>query len=406
MRARWRVLAALALLLGGVRGAEAQAQPSPPPPEAPAVEVTPYGTVFFNGYHNTGGVNNTDVPLWAVAGPGSTGATARQSRLGLRVSGLGALGARLSGVVETDFFGGFPVIGVGDNFGQLRVRLASARLDWSNLSLVLGQDWAVFAPQNPASLACAGIPLFAAGGNPWARLPQVRLERRSGTIVGQLAVLAPSTGDFGSAFLAQASTGMASKLPFFQARLAGAWKNGREKGKAGTVGVSGHYGRSRATPPSGAARDVDSAGVALDVNVPIGGHLALAGEAFLGSNLAGFQAGIFQGLNPDALASGAAAPAPAGIATRGGWAQIGFAPGRSRIRLHAAYGIEDPDDEDLQSASSRDWRVRNETLAVALTHASSAQLSLGVEYRYLRTKLLQSGTRADHHANLAATLSF
>ena len=121
--------------------------------------------------------------------------------------------------VEADFFGGFPTIGTGENFGHVRLRLANARLDWTKTSLVLGQDWMVFAPVNPSSLACAAIPLFAAGGNPWASLPQVRVDGASARLL-QAAVLAPQSGDFSSTFLAQPNRARSPNSPYFQGRVA------------------------------------------------------------------------------------------------------------------------------------------------------------------------------------------
>jgi hypothetical protein len=413
------VVGTLGLVVGWVGRAGAQdPKPSPSPavtaapaaapaPDAPPVKVSPYGVVYFSGYNNNGGVNNTDVPLWAIAGGGSTGATGRQSRIGLRMTGPPVLGAKLSGVVEGDFLGGFPMIGTSDNFGQFRLRLANARLDWSKASLVLGQDWMVFAPQNPATLVGVAIPLFAAAGNPWARLPQVKVEYRGGSALGQLAVLSPSSGDFTATFFAQPSSGMASKVPFLQGRLALTSKDWWGSGKPAAVGVSGHFGRSRITPAAGAARNIDSNGGALDLNVPLGAYVTVVGEAYAGTNLAGFQSGVFQGINPDAVPSaGVTAGAAEGIGTTGGWAQLGVTPGKSKVILHAAYGLDDPDDADLLSATRRDWRLKNQVLALGVTHRSSAQLSLGLEYRYLKTRFLQSGNQDTHHVSLAAMLAF
>jgi hypothetical protein len=383
-----------------------EAPPSPAPPGEPAtVKVTPYGSVYFNGFHNEDAVNNEDVPLWAVGGAGDTSATARQSRFGFRISAPATLGAKVGTVVEADFFGGFPGIGTGENFGQVRLRLANARLEWDKTSLVIGQDWMVFAPVNPSSLACAAIPLFAAAGNPWARIPQVRLERRFASLLAQAAVLAPQSGDFNSTFLAQPNSGALSQQPYFQVRLAHASKSWLGSGKPGAIGISGHYGQSRVTSTGGTPRDIDSAAGALDVSVPLGRHVTIAGEAFAGTNLAGFQAGVFQGLNPDAVSPGTQT-SPSGIATKGGWAQIGFTPGMSKLTLSASYGVDDPDDDDLASATTRNWRLRNQVVSVGVTYRCSAQLSLGVEYRFLKTKLLQTGTQESQHLNLAAVLAF
>jgi hypothetical protein len=414
MRRDLVAVAMVAVLLAGARRGAAQrvatpapppSPPAPPPAETASVKVTPYGTVYFNGFHNSDAVNNEDVPLWAIGGPGDTSATARQSRFGLRVSVPPALGAKISSVVEADFYGGFPTTGIGENFGQVRLRLANVRLDWAKTSLVLGQDWMVFAPVNPTSIASAAIPLFAAAGNPWARIPQVRLELRFGSLLTQAAVLAPQSGDFSSTFLAQPNSGALSQQPYFQARIALASKDFLGSGKPGAIGVSGHYGQSRVTPSGVASTDIDSAAGALDVSLAFGRHVTLAGEAFVGTNLAGFQAGIFQGLNSNAVAPGKP-PGPAGIGAKGGWAQVLFLPGTSTLTFSAGFGIDDPDDADLVSATTINWRLRNEVAALGVTYRCSAQLSLGLEYRFLKTKLLQAGTQESQHLNLAAVLAF
>lgn len=384
--------------------------PTPSPASAPAEDtapkLTPYAAVYFNGFHNSGGTNNQDVPLWAAAGTGDTGATARQSRFGVRAILPAVFGAKTAAAIEVDFFGGFPAIGTGENFGQVRLRLANMRLDWKKTALVIGQDWMVFAPVNPSSLACAAIPLFAGAGNPWARLPQVRLERRFGAGLVQAGVLAPQSGDFNSAFLAQPNSGSLSEVPYVQSRLAWTSTNAFGSGKAGAIGVSGHYGQSQVTTTGGAAKDLDSTGGAVDWSWPLGKHVLLSGEGFLGENLAGFQAGVFQGYNPDQVTASAPGGTPESISTKGAWAQLAVTPGSSKLTLLAAYGIDDPDDADLVSATSRNWRMRNEVVALALQYRASAQLSFGIEYRFLETRWLQTGTQKDRHLNLAAVMSF
>ncbi len=228
--------------------AQTPSEPAATPAAAPTTEswkVVPYGILFFNGFSNSAATNNGDIPLWATAGPGSVSASARQSRFGFKIAGPSVAGAKVSGVAEADFFGGFPAIGIGENMGVVRLRLANARIDWEHTTLVVGQDWMVFAPASPISIACAGIPLMAAAGNPWARLPQVRVERRAGVLTLQGAVLAPSTGDFSSPFLYQPTSGAQSQWPFIQARAEVATRNAKGTGKPASLGISGHYGRAR-----------------------------------------------------------------------------------------------------------------------------------------------------------------
>jgi hypothetical protein len=406
-------VAALVSCSGIVAADEPAATPSPTPAVTPSpsaapspLKVVPYGTIFFDGYHNTGATNNADIPLWAIAGPANTGATARGSRFGLKVSGAKVGTANLSGVVEADFYGGFPAVGIGDNMGIVRLRLAVARLEWEHAALFVGQDWAVFNPLNPVSLACTGIPMDAAAGNAWARLPQIRVEGRWTHLLAQAAVLSPSTGDFNSSFLTQPSSGNLGELPFGEARLA---LRGWGEKKAGVVAISGQAGRSRVIQTSGHV-DIGASAVGVDLNVPIGAYVTLAGEGYTGKNLAGFQAGIFQGINPDfgiAPATGTATGTPVGIDTKGGWAQLGVTlPGFEKGTFYVTAGADDPDDADLVSVTKRDWRLENKSLAGSFVYKVSPQLSFGGEVRHVQTKLLQTGTQENTHVNLAMSLAF
>jgi hypothetical protein len=383
--------------------------------ELGSVRAIPYGTIYFNAFGNSGGTNNADVPLFATpTGQGGMSASVRQTRLGLKLEGPKIWNAKSSGVIETDFFGGFPAVGVGETFGVVRVRLAYARLDWERSSLEAGQDWVIFAPVNPVSIAAAAIPQMAAAGNPWTRLPQVRLEQRwrKGQILWQGAVLAPATGDFPAgqaAFFLQPGTGAASRLPYFQSRVSLNDKNWLGLKKPGSIGLSGQYGRARVGNTPG-NNMIDATGVALDWNFPLASRVTLAGEAFTGRDLAGFQSGVFQGFNPDfAYRQGVViiSGGPRAIGTRGGWAQLGFTPpDMDSVTLYATFGQDDPRDEDLASVSRRDWRLRNQSFAFSLLYKLSPQFTWGVEFRRFETDYLLSGRQNANHLNLGAAFSF
>ena len=259
------------------------------------VRAVPYGTIYFNAFGNSGGTNNADDPLFATpTNQGNVSMSVRQTRLGLKLEGPTVLHAKSRGQIEADFFGGFPAVGVGDNFGIVRLRLAFVRLDWEKTSVEAGQDWMVFAPNNPVSIAAAAIPQMAAAGNPWARLPQIRVERRwaSGKVLWQGAVLAPSTGDSPTAttspFFLQPTTGAASRVPFFQSRVAFNNANWLGTKKSGSIGISGQYGRARVANTS-SNNQIESVGVAADWNFPIVARLTVNGEAFSVATWPGFK---------------------------------------------------------------------------------------------------------------------
>lgn len=381
------------------------------------VRAVPYGTIYLNAFGNSGGSNNSDDPLFATpTNSGNTSISARQTRLGLKLEGPTVGHARTRGQLEADFFGGFPAVGIGENFGVVRLRLALLRLDWENTSLEAGQDWVIFAPNNPVSIAAAAIPQMAAAGNLWARIPQVRLEHRwaSGKILWQGAVLAPSTGDSPTAstspFLLQPTTGAASRVPFIESRIGFNGGNWFGTKKAGNIGLSAQYGRARVSTTPG-NNMIDALGVAADWNFPIVARVTINGEAFFGRNLAGFQAGVFQGFNPDfayrrglTLVSGG----PRAIGTRGGWTQVGLTPPAfsDRLTIYGTYGLDDPRDGDLVSLTKRDWRLRNQAWAFSLIYKFSPQISGSIEYRRFDTLYLQSGRQTDNHINLGAAFSF
>lgn len=399
-------LASLAFAQQPAAAAPAAAQPAAQPAPSP-IKIAPYGILYFNLFDNSGGTNNGDVPLWSTTGPGSLSASGRQSRFGFRVTGLTAGKAKLSGVLEADFFGGFPAVGIGDNMGVLRLRQANARLDWQKVSVVVGQDWMIFAPANPVSLASAGIPLMAASGNPWARLPQARVDYRVGPMLLQGGVLAPSTGDFSSAFFYQPTTGALSQVPFLQGRAAWSSANALGAKRPATIGVSGHYGRARVLTTA-VDRELDSRGVAVDWSAALAPRVTLTGEAFTGRNLAAFQAGVFQGINPDAAivtATGSIDDGPRAVGTRGGWTQVAVAV-HPVLSVQATYGLDDPRDDTLASITRRDWRRRNSAYAIGFVHKLSPQFSWSLEERQIVTHLNVTGRHTTNHLNLATTFSF
>lgn len=413
--------------------AEPKTDPKPATKPAPAAEVkqtrnlgidigsarlTPYGTIYFNAFGNSGGTNNEDLPLFATpTGPGNFSASVRQTRLGLRLEGAKVGRANLKAVLEADFFGGFPAVGIGENFSVVRLRLANVRLDWEKTSVTVGQDWMVFAPVSPTSLAAAAIPQMAAAGNNWARLPQIKIERKFGkNLTWAGAILAPQTGDFSTtaSFFLLPTSGASSRVPFIQSRLAFAGANWLGTKKAGSIGFSAHYGRSRVfTGASGNIKnDIDSLGLALDWSFPLAETLSLSGEAFFGRNLGGFQGGVFQGYNNDfaiLLQNGSlAAGGVRSISTRGGWTQLGFTPRvlESRLSFYGSVGLDDPRDEDLVTLSRRDFRTRNLAFAFDSIYKLTPQFSIGAEIRRFQTGYFFSGRRNANHVNLSAAYSF
>jgi len=389
-----------------------EAATAPPVTSQSRVPVTVYGTILLNAFFDTSLNNIEDIPLFAgkqgsdpFPNDKSFGMTARQSRLGLRYQGPEVLGAKLSGQVEVDFFGGKAALGNGINMDLLRLRLALGRLDWTNFSLVAGQDWSIFAPLNPTSYASYAIPALSASGNPWIRSPQIRAEMRhplseAAKLQWQIAATDPDVGDYQTAqFLTVRNPGIGERgrMPALDSRIG---FNDTMDGRDFALGVSSHYGRGKDVGTIGSlnvVRPVDSWGVALDWSLPISKYFALTGEAYEGRAL-----GIFS------VASGESVGAVGtrgehGVFSRGGWAQVQF-NFNPKWQVNLAYGIDQSRASELPVGN----RDRNQTYIGNLMYKLSSSVTFAWEYRRFLTDFrnqLSAGERGDH-ANLAIVYSF
>ena len=376
------------------------------------VPVTVYGTILLNAFFDTSLNNIEDIPLFAskkgsdpFPNDKSFAMTARQSRLGLRFQGPDILGAKVSGQVEVDFFGGKAALGNGINMDLLRLRLALGRLDWANFSLVAGQDWSIFAPLNPTSLASYAIPAMSASGNPWIRSPQIRGEVRHGLsdaakLQWQIAATDPDVGDYQTAqFLTTRSPGIGERgrMPALDSRL-GFTDSVNDHNF--DVGVSAHYGRGKAVGTIGSlnvVQPVDSWGVSLDWSLPFSKYFALTGEAYEGRAL-----GIFSVASGESVGAVGTSGAH-GVLSRGGWAQVqvNFNP---KWQLNLAYGIDQPKASELPVGS----RDRNQTYMANLMYKLNSSVTFAWEYRRFLNDFrnqLAADNRGDQ-ANLAVAYAF
>jgi hypothetical protein len=409
--------------------APAVASAVPPPPDQPAkpsggpaaspsvttasgFPLQVYGTILFNSFFDTALFNIQDVPTLtakqgsdALGDDKSFGATARQSRLGLRYQGGDVLGAKLSGQVEVDFFGGKAALSNGINMDLLRLRIALGRLDWENVSLVAGQDWSVFAPLNPTSLANYAIPAMSSAGNPWIRTPQLRLEVRrkitdTSKLLWQIAATDPDVGDYQTAtFLTVRTPGIGERgrLPGFDSRLA--W-TATSHDHDYSVGFSSHYshGKNAGTiGPATVQTGVDSWGVASDWSLPFSKYFNLTGEAYIGRAL-----GIFSVAGGESVGAVGTA-GQHGVLSRGGWtqAQVNFS---REWQFNLVYGIDDPEASELPVGN----RNRNQSYMGNLMYKFSPAITLAAEYQRFLTDFrnqLFANERGDQ-ANLAIAYFF
>ena len=367
---------------------------APPAPSPTAAQVADagsngqhlnvYGTLLFNAFFNDQATNNIDIPLFATPkAPGPTenfGATARQTRLGVNYSGEKAGGADLSAKLEVDFLGGKAGFTNGISMDLVRLRLAYFRMDWTHFSLEAGQDWTIFAPLNPTSLAEFAIPSLSASGNLWIRTPQLRVEWKNhlggGNVLWQWALLDPDIGDNAAAYSVARvpKAGELGRLPAVETRFA---YSAPVQDRTATVGFSAHWNSAKNTGTIGTvpvALNFESWGVAADFNLPVSKRITLTGEAYGGHALGIFSGDISQTLAPVGEAG------DRGIGSRGGWmqAQINLS---KKWQSNTAYGIDSPDLHNLIAGS----RAKNQSYMSNIMYFLSPHVTFSMEWRRFLT---------------------
>ena len=354
---------------------------------ASRVQVEIFGRVMMNAFSNSARVNNADVPLFAV--PGATrgaGATIRQSSLGLTVTVPRVLGSTFTGEVHLDFFGGQQPSSGGRHFPLIRMRTARGILRWTRGELLFGQEVPLVAGVNPVSVASFGTPDFAAAGNLWLWLPQLRVTGEVGSALKlgiQGALLAPTSGDPAGAFDTEPDPAEQSRRPYLQARVRARW--GTEE-SAGEVGAGAHRGWLRRADGSLLASEAFT----VDAVVPMGRGLELRGEAYTGQALRGLGGGgIGQGV------TSAGAP----VHDRGGWAQLNLRAS-SRSELGAGCGVADPKGTDLPAQ-----RLRNVECEGHVIIRPSGPLLFALGYRHHETTY-PTTKLTNHHGNIAMGFEF
>ncbi len=384
------------------------------------------GRVLVNGFANSRGVNNVDVPQFvrpdAQAGPraGGLGGAIRQTTLSATAFAPRVLGAAFTGDVNVDFYGGQQASPGGRHFPLVRMRTARGALRWRDYELMAGQDGPMVSAIEPVSVAAVGVAEFGTAGNLWIWLPQVRaaaeraITRGSGPngdgalrVGVQGAVLAPNNGDAVGLFDTGVDAAERSRRPFLQGRLRARWG---EEDRAGEVGLG--YHRGWIVDPTGPPRDLKSEATVVNALIPLGGagpvQFDLRGEAFRGQALRGLGGGgIAQtfasaGVNTPATPTApAAARASVPLETRGGWAQANVRY-LELVTVGAGCGVDAPRGALNPAAAPRQ---RNNVCEGHAILRPEGPLLVGLTYRRTRTRYA-AGPFVNDHVNLAFGYQF
>jgi hypothetical protein len=372
------------------------------------------GLILLNTFENRGSVDNTDFPEIALESQqpfssASFGASLRQSQINIEAFGPNVGGARTSASVHFDFAGGFPQQTTnGETMGVVRLRAAAIRFDWADTSIVAGQDDLFFIPLAPTSLAMQAVPALSYAGNLWSWTPQVRVEHRiplseKSSMLLQAGFLDSLSGDWPAPGTdAYPSWGEQSGQPGYAARIA--WSHALF-GQDLTLGAGGYYGRQW----WGYGRNLDGWASTLDFAIPLSRMFSLTGAYYRGRAVGG----MWGALDQDVLMSGSLFDPTTvikGLDDEGGWMQLKFKP-RPNFQINAAYGDDNPFASELdrfpagQSYYGYSF-TRNQSPFVNFIYQIRSDVEFSVEYRRLRTMVLDDQTQTANHYNASIGYKF
>jgi hypothetical protein len=367
------------------------------------------GLLLFSSFLNDGAVDNIDLPILALprnegTALGSLGATYRQTILGLESRGPMLWGARSAGDFHVDFFGGVPYAGYTTTTGELRLRTAHARLDWTNHSLIAAFDAPLISPVQPTSYVGMGEPAMAWSGNLWIWAPQLESINRTrlgpGTLGLDFSLIDPAApGNPATSGERQPNAAERSKQPGYESRVSYGFPL---RDRILTVGAGGYY--SRQTYPD--SQHVDAWAGTVDWKFPFTPWLELSGEFYRGRALGGLGGGTFKDYltDPD---SGAIR----GLDDEGGWSQLKARLTRN-LEGNVAIGEDAGFSQQLRyytdPGTTDDYvnLARNRTVIANITFRPKTYLLFSAEYRNIYSWPISGQVNTSQSLGLATGYSF
>ncbi|MGC1784173.1 MAG: hypothetical protein WA708_16745 [Acidobacteriaceae bacterium] len=362
------------------------------------------GLLLLNGFVNTGAVDMAATPTVALPGSGSTGATVRQTVLGIDARGPHLFGARSYADLRVDFDGN-PAPNSSTTYSGyynanttlLRLRTAHAGLQWEHTEAYFSLDHPIFSPDAPTSLTAVAIPALAWSGNLWTWNPQVGITQDFGPSdfrgirlqaalidVGD-APLSPPAPTSGIPTATPPSSAEESRWPGFEARveLRGPVVNNNED--RNHFGIGGYFAPHYSTV---LGHGFDSWAGTLDARLLLPARLEFAGSFYRGQALGGLGGGAYKDFayKADSDSTGYYFRPLDDV---GGWAQLKEKLSE-RLEFNAAFGIDNAfADEVRRYAVSGDTTYqnlfRNRTYTGNVIYSPSAYLQFSLEYRHLES---------------------
>ena len=359
------------------------------------------GLLLFNAFVNTRTVDVPETPSASLFGPGSTGATVRQTILGFDARGPHLVGAESYADLRIDFDGiPQPESSVSTYTGAyssnatfLRLRTVHAGLQWKHTGAYFSLDRPIFNPDSPTSLTAVAVPALAWSGNLWAWNPQVGVKQTIPLSPSRELQFEAALVDVGQSPLtprlpyinsagAIPTSGEASRWPGVDAHIALLGSAPRESGNR--IGIGGHVAPLR--DPTG-RRFTSWAGIA-DAHFLLPAGFSVSANAYRGLALGGLGGGVYKDfLYHVELGTGSYYFRP--LDDVGGWAELKQEPNQ-RLEFNAALGLDNGFANELRPYSIPGGNyyqnlARNRTATGNVIFKPSAYLLFSVEYRRIKS---------------------
>lgn len=378
------------------------------------VKIT--GLVLLNGFVNTGAVDQPATPTLAVPGAGSTGASIRQTILGLDAQGPHLFGANSYANVRVDF-NSRPAAGSSGYYGAnsmlLRLRTARAALQWSRTEAFFSLDRPIVSPDMPASLNAVAEPPLAWSGDLWTWNPQLGVTQDF-TQAGsrgfrlQAALIDPGDAPLSPTFNVPPGTVPPSgveqrRWPGLEARVA---LLGQERDlERNHFGVGGYFAPHR----SSLGYDFDSWAGTLDAKVLLPARLQFTGSFYRGLALGGLGGGAYKDFTYRYDVDTGVYYFRS-LDDVGGWAQLKEKL-NERLEFNAAFGADNVFASELRpyffpGASMAQNLARNRTYTGNVIYSPSAYLLFSLEYRHLESSPVIGPSAESNIVGLGAGYKF
>ena len=377
------------------------------------------GLLLLNGFVNTGTVNASSTPSVAVPGSGSTGASVRQTVLGIDALGPHLFGASSHADLRVDFAGDAQPSGstYGSNQTLLRLRTIHAALEWSQTEAYFSLDRPIINPDTPTSLTAVAEPALAWSGNLWTWNPQIGVRqdlRLSSTrdLSLEAALIDVADAPLSPAALVAASptptitsSGEQSRWPGVEARVALLGAGASASEERNHIGLSGFFAPHRNSLGS----RYDAWAATLDARIFLPAHLQLTASAYRGLALGGLGGGGYKDFAyKESPISGQYYFLP--LDDAGGWAEL-KEKFSERLELNAAFGADNAFANELRSYTTADagfyqGLARNHTYTGNVIYSPSAYLLFSLEYRHIESAPVVGSPAGSNVIGLGAGYKF